>query len=105
MPSVSESECEADGTLSVSKFLSRERFFYRCKLIKKQVDNFLRHPLFLEIARASLPGDIERIRFATLRWMQTNGLRSSRTCTGIISQCSAMVVLRPMMEMGWYSHM
>ncbi|KZT28425.1 hypothetical protein NEOLEDRAFT_1086705 [Neolentinus lepideus HHB14362 ss-1] len=74
MPSVSESECEADGTPPFSKLLSRERFFYRCKLIKNQTSEFLRHPLFLEIASARLPGRIARVKFTTLHWIQTTGI-------------------------------
>ncbi|TFK55121.1 hypothetical protein OE88DRAFT_1001759 [Heliocybe sulcata] len=73
MPSLPEPDRDADGAQFFSQVMSRERFFYRCRLIKKQADGFLKHPLFLEIANARLPGRIERTRSSTLNWMKTNG--------------------------------
>ncbi|EPQ58332.1 hypothetical protein GLOTRDRAFT_137071 [Gloeophyllum trabeum ATCC 11539] len=67
--------CAADGDANPSfdKLLSRERFFYRCRMMKAQSDGFFRHPLFLEIASARLPGRIERARSGTLQWMAKEG--------------------------------
>ncbi|CAA7267551.1 unnamed protein product [Cyclocybe aegerita] len=48
--------------------LSSQRFFLRSRSIRKQADNYFRHPLFVELGEVNLPHRIARIQPVAVQW-------------------------------------
>ncbi|KAI0362094.1 hypothetical protein OH77DRAFT_1416302 [Trametes cingulata] len=57
-----------DGAPPYSALLSRERFFYRAKLIRQQITRAVKYPLVVELAQARQPVFALRNKMNTMQW-------------------------------------
>ncbi|KAH7922095.1 hypothetical protein BV22DRAFT_1131716 [Leucogyrophana mollusca] len=57
-----------DGAPSFGALLSFKRFLLRSRLVARQAQRFMRHPLFLEIALSAHSARIERTKMVALEW-------------------------------------
>ncbi|KAF8838028.1 hypothetical protein BDN67DRAFT_955732 [Paxillus ammoniavirescens] len=60
-----------NGAPPFAHLLTFHRFLHRANMVKQQVDKFLYHPLFLEIAGAAHLDRLEITRFGALAWMKS----------------------------------
>jgi hypothetical protein len=59
---------DATGAPAYKEILSHERFFVRAGLVKRQMSNFIHHPLFMELAYLRGPLYEPRKRKAASNW-------------------------------------
>ncbi|KAJ3515915.1 hypothetical protein NLJ89_g1458 [Agrocybe chaxingu] len=53
---------------SFEEQLSTQRFFFRSRYIRKQADNYFRHPLFVELGEVNLPRRLARMQPVGDQW-------------------------------------
>lgn len=61
-------ESDFSGAPSFSSLLSPQRFFLRCELVKRQMSQYMKHPLFYEVISQRGPIYAERKRNIALLW-------------------------------------
>jgi hypothetical protein len=78
MPLGSSNHGKMNKVPPFSSLLSPERFFHRCRLIKRQTARHLAHPLFHEINAARALGRIARIKRAGQCWGPDHDTRDNQ---------------------------
>lgn len=59
---------DQSGAPGFSNLLSHDRFFLRASGVRKQITQFMKHPLFLEMTLARGPSRVARVRDMALAW-------------------------------------
>jgi hypothetical protein len=57
-----------DPAPGYGQLLTQSQFFNRCDMVKKQVKEYMKHPLFVEMSATSMPGRVPRTKGVVNRW-------------------------------------